>query len=413
MLKKLQKKFISIALLALVAIVAVQMLAVNAVNVYQRDSEVRHILYLIAENGGVFPNSYHDSNPLDAILNPFGNVHITVETPYSTRYFVVKLENNLVSGVSTENIKAVSDSRAIEYASQVFREGPGFGFIDNYRYYFAEDSSSGKGIMVFINFEREREATFKLASVSLIVGAACIFLLLFPVYLLSKNAIKPIEQSIQKQKQFITDAGHELKTPIAIISADTEVLEMCEGSNEWLTSIKNQTVRLDGLVKNLVTLSKLNESDPREKTAPFNLSNAALETVQSFETLAMTKGVTFENRIVPNIIYTGNEDEIRQLVSILSDNAVKYCVTGGRITLDVFKSGKSVVISMYNDCENIDRDKLDRLFDRFYRADSSRARETGGYGIGLSIAQVIVQRHKGKITAASSDQKSILIKVIL
>lgn len=413
MLKKLQRKFITIALVALVTIVAIQMFAVNAVNIYQRDSEIRHILYIIAENGGVFPNSYHDSSYIDAILNPFGNVHITVETPYSTRYFVVKLNNNVVSEVSTENIKSVSDSDAVEYASRVYKEGRGFGFIDNYRYYFTDDIESGKGIMVFINFERERESTFKLASVSLLVGAACIILLLFPVYRLSKNAIKPIEQSIQKQKQFITDAGHELKTPIAIISADTEVLEMCSGENEWLTSIKNQTVRLGGLVKNLVTLSKLNEGDKKIKSAPFNLSTAVEETVQSFETLAITSEVKFEYHIAPNIIYTGNEDEIRQLVSILSDNAVKYCLKGGKIVLDVYKNGKSVVISMYNDCEYIDRQKTDRLFDRFYRADSSRARETGGYGIGLSIAQVITERHKGKITASSSDSKSIVIKVVL
>lgn len=414
MLKKLQRRFVFIALLALVVIVFVQMFSVNAINIYQRDSDIRNILYLIAENGGVFPNSYHDgSNYMDAILNPFKKVQITIETPYSTRYFVVKLEHNVVTDISTENIAAVTDQEAFEYASQVFKNEPGFGFLDKYRYYYASDESSGKAIMVFIDFSRELEVTFKLASVSFLVGFCCIIVLLFPVYRLSKNAIRPIEKSIQKQKQFITDAGHELKTPIAIISADAEVLEMCYGETEWITSIKNQTARLDGLVKNLVTLSKLDEEKLKNKNTTFNLSNAVQETAQGFETLAMTNGVSFEYNITPNLMYTGNESEIRQLVSILSDNAVKYCLKGGCIRLAVYKSGKSTVISMYNDCEYIDKSKLDMLFDRFYRADSSRARETGGYGIGLSIAQVIVQRHKGKITATSSDSKSVLFKVVL
>ena len=414
MLKKLQRKFISIALLALTIIVWVQMFAVNAMNVYQRDSEIRSILYVIAENGGVFPNSYHDSGDyVDAILNPFKKVQITIETPYSTRYFVVKLSHNTVTDISTENIAAVTDRDAFEYASQVFKQGPGFGFIDNYRYYFASDNKSGNSIIVFIDFSRELISTFKLASLSFLVGLLCILVLLLPVYKLSRNAIRPIEKSIEKQKQFITDAGHELKTPIAIISADAEVLEMCEGENEWLTSIKHQTERLDGLVKDLVTLSKLDEEKLKNKDTVFCISDAVKETAETFETLALKNEVSLEYNITPNLMYTGNESEIKKLASILCDNAVKYCKKGGVIKIAVYKSGKNTVFSIYNDCDYIDKSKLDMLFDRFYRADSSRARETGGYGIGLSIAQVIVQRHKGKITAESSDSKSILFKVVL
>lgn len=414
MLKKLQRRFITIAMLALVVIVWVQMFAVNAMNVYQRDSEVKNILYLIAENGGVFPNSYHDSSDyVDAILNPFKKVQITIETPYSTRYFVVKLNHNTVTDISTENIAAVTDRDAFEYASRVFKEGPGFGFIDDYRYYYTTDSNSGNSIIVFIDFSREFEATFKLASLSFLVGVCCIIILLFPVYKLSKNAIRPIEKSMEKQKQFITDAGHELKTPIAIINADAEVLEMCEGENEWITSIKNQTERLDGLVKDLVTLSKLDEEKLKNKDTTFCISEIVSETAGNFETLALKNEVSMEYNITPNLMYTGNEGEIKQLVSILCDNAVKYCKKGGIIRIAVYKSGKNTVLSVFNDCDYIDKNKLDMLFDRFYRADSSRARETGGYGIGLSIAQVIVQRHKGKITATSSDSKSILFKVVL
>ncbi|MCM1486038.1 MAG: HAMP domain-containing histidine kinase, partial [Faecalibacterium sp.] len=209
------------------------------------------------------------------------------------------------------------------------------------------------------------------------------------------------------------DAGHELKTPIAIISADAEVLEICEGENEWLTSIREQTVRLDRLVKDLVTLSKLDEEKAKPKFERFDISEAVLDSAMNFETLAKSKGLDFTINVAPDIMYNGNESEIRQLISILGDNAVKYCSENGTIKLSLYKSGKNICIEMFNDCDYIEKDKLERLFDRFYRADSSRSRETGGYGIGLSIAKVVVTRHKGKITATSSDSKSVTFKIVL
>ena len=223
--------------------------------------------------------------------------------------------------------------------------------------------------------------------------------------------MRPVEKSIEKQRQFITDAGHELKTPIAIISADADVLEMCEGENEWVSSIKNQTIRLDGLVKELVTLSKLEEEHEMPKAQLFNLSLAVTETVSSFETLAKANNINFEYDIAKNVMLNGNENEVRQLISILSDNAVKYTTENGTVKISLFKSGKTVNLHMYNDCENIQKEKLDKLFDRFYRADSSRSRETGGYGIGLSIAQVIVERNKGKIKAESTRPNSVTFKI--
>lgn len=414
MLKRLQRRFISITMTALVIITVVLLFFVNAVNIYQRDSEARNLLFIIAENGGIFPNDYRNShNLIDSLLNPFQKVQITIETPYSTRYFVVKLKNDTVTHVSTENIAAVTDKIAINYASQIYNTEPGYGFIDSYRYYYVKNPADNSAIMVFMDFSRDLDSSFQLASISLIVAIIGVLLLSFPVYRLSRNALRPVERSIEKQKQFITDAGHELKTPIAIISADAEVLEMCDGENEWLTSIREQTVRLDRLVKDLVTLSRLDENKAKPKFEKFNISEAVLDSAMNFETLAKSKGIDFVINVAPDITYNGNESEIRQLISILGDNAVKYCSEKGTIKLSLYKSGKNINIEMYNDCDYIDKDKMERLFDRFYRADSSRSRETGGYGIGLSIARVVVTRHKGKITATSPDSKSVTFKVVL
>ena len=412
MLKKLRHRFLRIAMFALCTIVSVQLFSVNTINILQRDTEVRKMLNMISDNGGIFPNNYNENqNYIDKLLNPFQDVHITIETPYSTRYFVVKLYGNQVTSVSTDNIASVTDRMALHYADTVYKNGEGYGFLEQFRYYYTTNHHTGESLMVFIDYQDELEATFRLFSLSLLVSVICILILIFPIWHLSKKAMRPVEKSIEKQRQFITDASHELKTPIAIISADADVLEMCSGENEWVTSIKNQTIRLDGLVKDLVTLSKLQEEPKAPEKTTFNLSKAVEETVSSFEILAKTNGITLTYDAGKNIMLTANENEIRQLISILSDNAVKYTTENGNINLTLTKNARSIILSMTNDCESISKEKLEKLFDRFYRADSSRSRETGGYGIGLSIAQVITERNGGKIEAISTKPDSVTFKI--
>lgn len=413
MLKKLQHKFMVIAMFALATLLFVQVTAVNLVNIYQRDSDSKYILQLIADNNGNLPNSYINDryNYIDSFLNPFGKFEGYTETAYSTRYFVVEMIRNVAVRINTEHISSVDTDEAFEYASRIYGTEPGFGYYNNYRYYYLRQGE--KSLFVFLDFQKEIDAAYTLASISLFVSIITFILILIPVYWLSKWAMRPVAQSIEKQKQFITDAGHELKTPLAIISADAEVLELCEGENEWLTSIKNQTVRMNELVKNLVKLSKLDEMNKDNNPAAFNISEAVLDTASGFETTAKMYSREFELKIVPDIMYYGDEVEIRQLVSILCDNAVKYTNEGGTIKLSLYKSGKNIVLDMYNTCEFVDPSTVSRLFDRFYRADSSRSRETGGYGIGLSIAQAIVDGHNGKIRVVTEGTSAITFKVIL
>ena len=412
MLKRLQHKFVGIAIISLVTIVFVELFSVNIVNIYQHDSDSRSILLLIAENDGVLPGTSGE-NAYSAFWNPFGRSAMTTETKYSTRYFVVKLHENVVTAISTQNIGSVDAETAFEYAQKIFDRDKGFGFIDLYRYYYTSDPETGSAMMVFLDFEKQLVDSLTLASISFLVGLLCVVVLSFPVYLLSKNALRPVRRSIEQQKQFITDAGHELKTPLAIISADVDVLEMCEGENEWLDSIKSQTARMDALVKDLVELSKLDEIAAESEQILFDLSAAVLDTAMGFAPIAKSKELNFDVRVQPELQYKGNESELRELVSILCDNAVKYCAPQGSIVISLYKTNKSICLDAFNDCEHVEREKLPRLFDRFYRADTSRSRDTGGYGIGLSVAKAIVTRHKGKITATTEDEKSILFHVVL
>lgn len=411
MLKKLQHRFVAIAMFALSIMFVVQLGAVNVINLYQRDSEVKSILKIIADNNGVLPGGYNNQEGIGNFLNPFGKLEINIETPYSTRYFVVELKNNVVTKISTEHIAAVTDLAAYEYASEVYREGPGFGTIGSYRYYYK--ALPEKSIMVFIDITRDLRISFALMSISTLVMLITFLIILLPVWWLSKKALEPVSEAIEKQKQFITDAGHELKTPLAIISADAEVMELCQGENEWLTSIKKQTVRMNTLVKNLVELSKMGEETDSTKHQSFNISEAVIDTASSFATVAKASGKTFTYSAARDIKYTGNEEEIKQLISILCDNAIKYTNEGGTIKLNLYKVGKYIQIDVFNTCEYVDPSTVSRMFDRFYRADSSRARETGGYGIGLSIAKAIVERHKGRIRAVTESTTAITFKITL
>ena len=221
-------------------------------------------------------------------------------------------------------------------------------------------------------------------------------------------------ESYEKQKQFITDAGHEIKTPLTIIDADAEVLQADIGDNEWLEDIRAQTRRLAALTNDLIYLSKMEEADRKLQMIEFPFSDMVMETAQSFQALARTQEKSFLCQIQPMVPLCGDERALRQLVSILLDNALKYTGEGGSIRFTLQRQARVLHLEVWNTTRQpVSTGNLDMLFDRFYRMDRSRSSQTGGYGIGLSIAKAIVAAHKGKISAVSRDGKSLSIHVFL
>ena len=232
--------------------------------------------------------------------------------------------------------------------------------------------------------------------------------------LLSKHIVKPFSENYEKQKRFITDAGHEIKTPITIINADTEVLEMDTGPNEWIDDIRIQTERLSHLTRDLIYLAKMEEGENQTPMIEFPLSEVVSETAASFQSLARTGVKQFTTRIEPMLSFYGSEENIRKLLSILLDNAVKYSNENGSIQLMLERKGRYIQLVVTNTTnETLNKEQLLHLFDRFYRMDASRNSETGGYGIGLSIAQAVVQMHKGKISVIAVDDTTIQFTVLL
>lgn len=400
MIKKLRRKFIFIAVFSLFLVELIIIGTINIINIYQLNQKSDSLLHMISENVGVFPDfnkGKPDNRPPNEFYNMKHDDNINPETRYMTRYFNVIFNNSgKIISVDTGHIAAITSDTAIDYAQKALDKGKIKGWFENYKYQIT-DYDENK-LIVFIDCRSQMEMKYQFIAISSSIGFLGFVVVSVLIAIFSKWAIKPAIESFEKQKQFITDAGHEIKTPLAIISANTEVLELNSGENEWTNSIKNQTKRLAQLINNLLTLSKM-EEDIKMVFEKFDLSNAVFDSAHPFKTVAVTQNKVLDIDICDNIEYVGDETMIRQLVSILVDNAVKYADTNSTIKLILSKEPKGIKLSVFNNCTDIPNINLSKLFDRFYRADVSRSRETGGYGIGLSIANAIVQAHKSKITA--------------
>ena len=419
MIRDLRKKFILVAMLSTMLVLTAIMGVVNFSNYREMLDRADEMTALLEQNDGKFPEepSWHEQDdtetpPAKPENDEKDKSRFSVETPFETRYFTVTVdENGEVTDCDLDRIAAVDEETAEEYTQTAQQKNKTTGFQGIYRYRVTETEDGAK--YVFLDCRREisnfRTVLVTTISVSLL-GLAAVFVL---VVIFSRMVFRPVEESIQKQKRFITDASHELKTPLTIIDANTEVMEMESGESQWTKSTRKQIQRLSGLVQQLVTLSRLDEEKGLEEKCEFNLSEAVSECVQPYESLAQTREKNLTLNIEEDITYTGDERSIRQLAGILMDNAVKYSSENGNITLTLKKKGKKILLEVYNDAENLPTGKLDVLFERFYRLDSSRNSGTGGSGIGLSVAKAIVQAHKGKITAENKNGRGLTITVIL
>lgn len=431
MIRDLRKKFILVAMLSTLVVLTAIMGVVNISNYKEMLDRADDMTALLIQNDGRFPEEPADENseipdkPDDTKRTnnetdtqtppekPQGDrEHYSVETPFETRYFTVTAdEDGEITDCDLERIAAVDEDTAEEYAKKISTKSGETGFEGIYRYRVTETEDGVK--YVFLDCRREisnfRTVLVTTVSVSLL-GLAAVLVL---VVIFSRMVFRPVEESIQKQKRFITDASHELKTPLTIIDANTEVLEMESGESQWTKSTRKQIQRLTGLVQQLVTLSRLDEEKGLQDIAEFNLSESIADGVQPYEALAQTKGKNLVLEIEKNIFYAGDEKSVRQLTGILMDNAVKYSSEKGNIRLILKKKGKKILLEVYNDADELPQGKLDVLFERFYRLDSSRNSGTGGSGIGLSVAKAIVQAHKGKITAENKNGKGLTITILL
>lgn len=374
MIKKLQKKFILIAMSAIIIVTCsiYGIIALENYNIMNR--QVDGLLNLISENGGRIP----EYKPRDDELAEI----ITKETQFSTRYFIIRTNND---GEILET--------NMQYIAAVTQEDDGKLIV------FLDCS------MQLNNFKSTTEKAV------IIIGIGLLIVFVF-ISILSKKVLSPIIKNIEKQKQFVTNAGHELKTPVAVIVANADVLEMTsKENNEMIKSIKNQAKRLDTLIKSLLNLANVEERNIEINYTEFSLTDMIKEEIIEFKALAQNKEIVYD--CSKNIIMKADVNSIKQLTTILLDNAIKYTQGDGKIEIKTEKQGKNIKIQFANTCENIKDINTNKIFDRFYREDKSRSKTKEGYGIGLSIAKSIVELYKGKITAEINKENMICFTVII
>jgi len=418
MIKKLRWRFIGTAMLAfflVITLIASMVNIVNFINTTRRNDEtIESIITFEAyrsqfdgrgRGGGPGGDDFGNMPPME----PFRGLQ-NEEENYMTRFFIVAVDDeNAVIYASLDFIASISENEAVSYTNSVLASNKEKGYIKGYRYNKIETDESA--VIVFLNCEKDLQSVNSLLWMTIVISAMALVLVFFLVLLFSKKAIQPIAQNIEIQKRFITDASHELKTPLTSISTSVDVIELDHGQDEWTDNIKHQVSRMTGLVSELVALSRLDEVKPVPAKEQFDLSGAVWETLEVYIPQAKAHGKEIRTDIQDDVTIFGEKASMQQMLSVLIDNAIKYSDDKGEISLSVHKAKNKTRIKVFNTCNYENAPDTARLFDRFYRPDESRNTSTGGNGIGLAIAKAVADAHGGKIAASCPDGKSMTITV--
>lgn len=454
MIRKLRIRLILTTMLAVLLVLVILMGGINLFNYHQVVSESDDILEYLMKNGGAFPESmFPNKKGFDPNREDFDQkdkenrteweveenwefvpppdfagrstfIRIeerrtsSAEIASETRYFSVLLTGEgEVLRTDTNFISAISEKTANEYAKRALKRRGSSGFIGDYRYLVGNADESGNRLVVFRDCGAALTNFRNFRNISIFVSVFCLLLVGILVLYASGRIIRPVAESYEKQKRFITDAGHEIKTPLAIITADAEVLEMESeeaGENEWISDIKVQTKRLSELTQDLISLSKMEETSTVLEMKDLDLSALLKSQTGSFGAVATASNKTISSNIEDGIHIQGDKKSIESLLSIVLDNAVKYCPENGHIDVSATRYKKGARIEVTNDTsETLSAEECKNMFERFYRTDASRNSETGGHGIGLSMAKAIVSKHKGRITAASGEVEKLTVTIQL
>ena len=406
MLKKLRWRFILAAMLAFFAVITLIAVLVNVFTYATITTRIDSSIESIITSDFRSPRNFKPEPRED---NPFGG-RPDIEANYMMRFFIVRVDDSGDAAyLSMDFIASVDENSAAEYAEKALSKSSDKGYIGNYRY--LRTDSDGATVIIFLNASRELQIARSLLELSILISVLSLCLVFILVVLISKKAIKPIENNIKQQKRFITDASHELKTPLTSISTSLDVITAEHGDDEWTDNIKKQTSRMTKLVSELVTLSRLDEDLPVPNKERFSLSTAAWEIVDIYQSQAKGRGKKMTVDIAENVDVVGDKSGVQQMMSVLLDNAVRYSNDKGEIKFSVYSKKNKARIEVYNTCDYDTPPDVNLLFDRFYRPDSSRNTETGGTGVGLAIAKAVAEAHGGTIKAICPDGKSMTMKV--
>lgn len=402
-MKKMRLKMIGVVFASVVAAFMVMTIILVMCFGAYRNRQADQITAMISENNGTVPQlkdykqQQKNSQSFERYFNNYNE-----DSAYRTRFFRIFLdEDKKVTNVNMDHIAAVDEKKAVRMTKMAMLRRRKVGLVGSYRY--RKEYKDGQVRSIIFLDCKENQSFYHLAvTITITVSTllTCLITVIFAIA--SKRAVRPFEINSNRQKQFITDASHELKTPLAIISANAEVLQYKGDGNEWTQNIIDQTKHMGKLINQLLVLAKLDEVQEKSEKQEADLKLLLEETTRPFEEVATQKKVTLKLHLEEGVTIRVNREQIAQLVSILTENAAKYVNDGGKIVWRLTKTQHGAVLVVKNTTEK-ELPDTKRMFDRFYRSDSSRSSKTGGQGIGLSIAKKIVDSHKGSITAKAGD----------
>lgn len=415
--RRLRRKFILVAMGAVTVVLTLIIAGINIVN-YSHVCKMAdaRLDYILAGKDGIDwgdeskaePANGKDAGDSQAGVRIRHFEGMTAESPFDTRYFTVTIDAGQVADVNTARIAAVGAKRAASIAARLHAKGWTSGFSGNYRY--TTDVQDDEITYVFVDCSRELASFHSFLSASVAISCIGWLAVLAIVTVASGAVIRPMVESYSKQKRFITDASHEIKTPLAVIDAANEVQEIESGESEWTQSIHEQVARLTALTERLVFLARMDEGSAGFTMASIDLSEAVDKAAAPFESVAVSRGKRLSMSVATGVRAHADATAVTQVVELLLDNATRYASEGSVIELSLRavsrgadKGSAELVVS--NAVDELPEGDLDRLFDRFYRADVSRSSKTGGSGVGLSVVRAIAEAHGGSATVSGHDHQ--------
>lgn len=404
MIKRLRYKFIAISTLALLVVVATIVGSISLASFYRSKQEANNVLNILVRNEGQLTAN---SN-LAANQRPFLSPRQTHEGIFQYRFFSAQVDQDgKILSVNDSHIMTVPRQSINKLIQRAYKRGRSSGSMvyRNTIYGYKMKLQHGHYTIVFLDQSIMLAETHDLMRIGVTLGLLGVILYAIVLILFSQRAIRPIMVAEKRQREFISNAGHELKTPLAVISANNEMEEMLNGESEWTKSNKDQIARLTRLINNLISLTRLNEQ-PDMQLTHLDASQVTKEVCHNFKAIINQNELKFNYRIQERLQIYGDQRYYTELVNILLDNANKYCDAHGSIILRLHevKRSKAVQLDISNSFAAGKDVDYSKFFDRFYRADTAHQEEgKTGFGIGLSMAQRIVSDFKGKIKAVYKD----------
>ena len=404
MIKKLRRKFVAICMALITAVLAVVFLSVYTSTVHSIEGLSQQVLHRVAQETSRLPASVNRpeigiSIGGDRIFLPYFTVEI-----WGTRA--------MVTGGTYANLE---DTETLEIIlNDCMAEDDAEGVLEDHLLRYLRQDKGLYQKIAFVDMSMEKQMVRSILDTYVMIGLAALALLFAVSVLLSRWATKPVESAWTQQKQFLSDASHELKTPLTVILSNAELLEASsleERPARWVDNVHSEAIRMKTLVEQMLTLARSDTMTRSIHLTETSLSDIAYDCALSFEPVAFESGKTLEYQIEEAAPVAGDSEKLRQLISILLDNAMKYGADGGTVLLTLQKADRQVRLTVANPGDPIPPEQLSHLFERFYRADASRG-EQSGFGLGLSIAAAIAKEHHGKLRAESDSVSTRFILTI-